>query len=177
MIVRPRPGALAILFALRGSILPQIAPRVIAITAVACLVVATEQGWARTLPLHAGIGPFTLIGLALSIFLSFRNNACYDRWWEARKVWGSLIVEARGLARLLAALLPEDEARRRRCLMRLAGFTHALHARLRGQDAAAAAAPHLPEAERTRLPACASPADAALTNLAADLGTRSVRVG
>ncbi len=174
MIVRPRPGALAILFALRGSILPQIAPRVVAITAVACLVVATEQGWARTLPLHAGIGPFTLIGLALSIFLSFRNNACYDRWWEARKVWGSLIVEARGLARLLGALLPDDEAEnaamRRRCLMRLAGFTHALHARLRGQDAAAAAAPHLPEAERARLPACASPADAALANLAADLG-------
>ncbi|KMO22529.1 bestrophin family protein [Methylobacterium platani] len=170
MIVRPRPGALAILFALRGSILPQIAPRVVAITAVACLVVATEQGWARTLPLHAGIGPFTLIGLALSIFLSFRNNACYDRWWEARKVWGALIVEARGLARLLGALLPEDGDRRRRCLNRLAGFSHALHARLRGQDAAAAAAPFLPEAERGRLAACASPADAALAGLAADLG-------
>ncbi|TNC14407.1 bestrophin [Methylobacterium terricola] len=171
MIVRPRPGALAILFALRGSILPQIAPQVIGITAVACLVVATEQGWGRTLPLHAGIGPFTLIGLALSIFLSFRNNACYDRWWEARKVWGALIVEARGLARLLAALLPEeDETRRKRCLNRLAGFTHALHARLRGTDAAVAAAAFLPEAERGRLPACASPADAALTGLAVDLG-------
>ncbi|AWN46375.1 bestrophin [Methylobacterium terrae] len=170
MIVRSRPGALAILFALRGSILPQIAPQVIGITAVACLVVATEQGWARAIPLHAGIGPFTLIGLALSIFLSFRNNACYDRWWEARKVWGALIVEARGLARLLGALLPEDEARRRRCLNRLAGFTHALHARLRGRDAAAEAAPFLPEAERGRLAACASPADAALTGLAIDLG-------
>ncbi|MFH6781958.1 MULTISPECIES: bestrophin family protein [Methylobacterium] len=170
MIVRPRPGALAILFALRGSILPQIAPRVIGITAIACLVVATEQGWSRSIPLHAGIGPFTLIGLALSIFLSFRNNACYDRWWEARKVWGALIVEARGLARLLAALLPEEDGeRRRRCLERLAGFTHALHARLRGRDAAAAATPFLPEAERGRLSACASPADAALTGLAVDL--------
>jgi ion channel-forming bestrophin family protein len=172
MIVRPRPGALAILFALRGSILPQIAPQVISLTAVACLVVATEQGWAHAIPLSAGIGPFTLIGLALSIFLSFRNNACYDRWWEARKVWGALIVEARGLARLLGALLPEaeNEALRRRCLNRLMGFAHALHARLRGQDAAAAAAPFLPEAERQRLPACASPADAALSGLAADLG-------
>ncbi|PIK69591.1 bestrophin, partial [Methylobacterium frigidaeris] len=117
MIVRPRPGALAILFAMRGSILPQVAPQVIAITAMSCLVVATEQGWAHAIPLNAGIGPFTLIGLALSIFLSFRNNACYDRWWEARKVWGALIVEARGLARLLGAVLPEDEeVRRRRCL-------------------------------------------------------------
>ncbi|BAQ43545.1 bestrophin family protein [Methylobacterium aquaticum] len=169
MIVRPRPGALAILFAWRGSILPQIAPQVTAITAVACLVVATEQGWAHAIPLTAGIGPFTLIGLALSIFLSFRNNACYDRWWEARKVWGSLVVEARGLARLLGALLSEDDARRRRCLERLAGFAHALHARLRGQDDAAAAAPHLPQAERGRLASRASPADAALSGLAADL--------
>ncbi|SFV15139.1 putative membrane protein [Methylobacterium sp. 174MFSha1.1] len=174
MIVRPRPGALAILFAWRGSILPQVAPQVIALTALSCLVVATEQGWAHAIPLNAGIGPFTLIGLALSIFLSFRNNACYDRWWEARKVWGALIVETRGLARLLGALLPADgagnAALRQRCLNRLAGFAHALHARLRGCDAAAAAAPFLPEAERGRLAACASPADAALSNLAADLG-------
>jgi putative membrane protein len=35
-----------------------------------------------------GATPFTLIGLALSIFMSFRNNACYDRWWEGRKQWG-----------------------------------------------------------------------------------------
>ncbi|PIK73295.1 bestrophin, partial [Methylobacterium frigidaeris] len=53
---------------------------------------------------------------------------------------------------------------------RLAGFAHALHARLRGRDAAVAAAHFLPEAERGRLTACASPADAALSNLAADLG-------
>jgi hypothetical protein len=58
-------------------------------------------------PVTAGIGPFTLVGLALSIFLSFRNGACYDRWWEARRAWGSLIVELRGLARLLPALLPD----------------------------------------------------------------------
>ena len=90
---------LAILFALRGSILPQIAPQVISLTAVACLVVATEQGWAHAIPLSAGIGPFTLIGLALSIFLSFRNSACYDRWWEARRHWGELICLSRNLSR------------------------------------------------------------------------------
>ncbi len=32
--------------------------------------------------------PFTLLGLSLSIFMSFRNNACYDRWYEARKALG-----------------------------------------------------------------------------------------
>ncbi len=109
MIVRPRPTLVTVMFALRGSILPQVAPTVITLTAFSVVVVAAEQRWPWAFPVTAGVGPFTLIGLALSIFLSFRNNACYDRWWEARKVWGSLIVETRGLARTIPALLPGEE--------------------------------------------------------------------
>lgn len=171
MIVRPRPGLLAILFAMRGSILPKVAPRVVAISALACLVVALEQRHAEWFPVTAGIGPFTLVGLALSIFLSFRNGACYDRWWEARRAWGSLIVETRGLSRLLPALLPEaeHEALRRRTLRRVAGFAHALHARLRGLDEARAAASWLPPEETAALEGRPSAADAVLANLTRDL--------
>ncbi|HJE25643.1 MAG TPA: bestrophin family protein [Methylorubrum populi] len=178
MIVRPRPGLLTILFALRGSILPKVAPQVIAIAALACLVVALEQRHAEWFPVTAGIGPFTLVGLALSIFLSFRNGACYDRWWEARRAWGSLIVEMRGLARLMTSLLPEPEheALRRRSLRRAAGFAHALHARLRGLDEAGAAAPWLPAEEATSLPARPNPADAVLTHLTRDLAA-ALRAG
>ncbi|GJE26478.1 bestrophin family protein [Methylobacterium organophilum] len=172
MVVRPRPGLFEILFTLRGSILPEVAPKVIGIAAVACGVVAVERHWPHPFPEAAGIGPFTLIGLALSIFLSFRNNACYDRWWEARRAWGQLITETRNLARTLPALLagPEQEARRQRCLRRVCAFTHALHARLRGGDEAAAAGPWLPPAEAALLPGRPSPADATLTALMADLG-------
>lgn len=171
MIVRPRPGLLTILFALRGSVLPKVAPQVIAIAALSFLVVAVEQRHAEWFPVTAGIGPFTLVGLALSIFLSFRNGACYDRWWEARRAWGSLIVEMRGLARLLPALLPQPEhdALRRRSLRRAAGFTHALHARLRGLDEAEALAPWLPPEELAALGQRPSGADAALTGLTRDL--------
>ena len=105
MIVRPRLTLLSLLFAMRGSILPQVAPTVIGLTAFAALVVAAEQRWSQAFPVTAGVGPFTLIGLALSIFLSFRDSACYDPWWEARKLWGALIVETRGLVRTLTALL------------------------------------------------------------------------
>ncbi|TXN19084.1 bestrophin, partial [Methylobacterium sp. WL93] len=131
MIVRPRPNLFAILFTLRGSILPRVALKVLGLTAFAALVVAVEQRVPERFPVTAGIGPFTLIGLALSIFLSFRNNACYERWWEARKAWGALIVEMRGLSRTLVALLPgpEHDAVRRTGLRRLAGFGHGLHAR------------------------------------------------
>jgi len=33
--------------------------------------------------------PFTLVAIALSVFMSFRNNACYARWWEGRKLWAT----------------------------------------------------------------------------------------
>ena len=39
--------------------------------------------------------PFSLIGLALGIFLGFRNNTSYDRFWEGRKLWGRMINVSR----------------------------------------------------------------------------------
>lgn len=175
MIVRPRPNLLAILFTLRGSILPRVAPTVIGLALFACIVVAAEQRWPEAFPVTAGVGPFTLIGLALSIFLSFRNNACYERWWEARKAWGGLIVETRGLARTLSALLPgeADAALRGRCLRRVAGFAHGLHARLRGTDEAAAIRPWQPAGEAGR---AFSPTDGVLAALALDLA-EAMRAG
>ncbi|KIG15880.1 putative membrane protein [Enhygromyxa salina] len=49
--------------------------------------------------------PFTLIGLALSIFLGFRNNTSYDRFWEGRKLWGALVNVARSFTRQLLTLV------------------------------------------------------------------------
>jgi putative membrane protein len=34
---------------------------------------------------------FSLLGVVLSILLSFRTNTAYDRWWEGRKLWGELV--------------------------------------------------------------------------------------
>ena len=172
MIVRPRPSQLTILFTLHGSVLPQVALKILLITVVACAVVAAEQHWPELLSLNAGVAPFTLVGLALSIFLSFRNNACYDRWWEARRQWGMLLVGMRGLARTSIALLPgpELEVLRRRILRRLAGFAHALHASLRSEDPVAAAMPWLPKEESNSLATHPSAADAALRYLTVDLG-------
>src|SRR5687768_12934675 len=42
------------------------------------------------------IGPF---GMALAIFLAFRNSSAYDRWWEGRKLWGALVNLSRTFAR------------------------------------------------------------------------------
>ncbi|MDB5646654.1 bestrophin family protein [Methylobacterium sp.] len=170
MIVRSRPSLFDVLFTLRGSILPQVAPKVLGITFVAVVVVAVERRWPEAFPITAGVGPFTLIGIALSIFLSFRNSACYDRWWEGRRAWGSLVVETRGLARLVNALLPAESeaALRGRTLRRLSAFAHALHAQLRGGDPAAAAVAWLPADEAAMLAKHPSAPDAVLARLTAE---------
>ena len=40
-----------------------------------------------------------VIGTAIAIFLGFRTNSAYERWWEARKLWGSIGAESRNLVR------------------------------------------------------------------------------
>ncbi|GJD35951.1 bestrophin family protein [Methylobacterium aerolatum] len=178
MIVRPRPTLLTVLFALRGSVLPRVAPIVVGLTAFSVLVVAAEQRWPSVFPITAGVGPFTLIGLALSIFLSFRNNACYDRWWEARKAWGTLILETRSLSRTFPAVLPGAEhlETRRICLLRVVAFASALHAGLRGADETKAASLWLTKSDGALLVDRPSPADAILALLLADL-SRAYRAG
>lgn len=142
MIVRPRPSALHLFFVRRGSIFPHIASKLLSITLLSCMVVGFyEYGWLQWLD-QVSAPPFSLLGLALSVFLGFRNSACYDRWWEARKQWGELIIQARGLARESHALLPGDDnaGLRRQTIQRCIAFAHALAAHLRGQDGAAACA-------------------------------------
>ncbi|GLZ86856.1 membrane protein [Metapseudomonas resinovorans] len=142
MIVRPKPNLLIILTALKGSIARHIALRTLLITLLACLIVVIERlhpGWFTRI----NAMPFTLLGLSLSIFLSFRNNACYDRWWEGRKAWGQIIIEVRSFVRQSVAI--SDAHLREAMLRELCGFAHALNARLRGEDEQAAARPWLSE--------------------------------
>jgi len=151
MIVRPRPTLLGLFFILRGSVVPRIAGKMAVIVLISCAVAwAHYRGW--FVPGHLGAVPFSLFGLTLSVFLGFRNNACYDRWWEARRQWGELIVQARSLARESAAALGQAEpALHARQVRRLVGFAHALAARLRGEDALAAVRPWLEAAEADAL--------------------------
>jgi hypothetical protein len=83
MILRERPSAWRLFFLWRGSIVSKILPQIIATMSFAGLVVYSHG----TL-LNKGVTftptPFTILGLALSIFLGFRNAAAYDRYWEAR---------------------------------------------------------------------------------------------
>ena len=51
----------------------------------------------------------SLLGIVLGLFLVFRVNSAYDRWWEGRKLWGLLLNNSINLASKLSAYLPEDD--------------------------------------------------------------------
>jgi ion channel-forming bestrophin family protein len=85
------------------------------------------------------LAPFTLTGLALGIFLGFRNNTSYDRFWEGRKLWGQIVNSTRTMARLILSLVgpePADEAIRKRRVEhvhRVIAYAHTVRQHLRGQ--------------------------------------------
>ena len=167
MIVRPRPGVLDLLFALRGSVVPIIAPRVLFVTGLALALSLLDKVWPGYFP-EMTAAPFTVLGMALSIFLGFRNNACHARWWEGRQLWGRLVLENRNFAREVMALVPESPIRDR-LIRRTAGFAHILAARLRGQDGLEKARPWLPEAEAMALAGSSNPPSAILRAQSEDL--------
>ena len=54
--------------------------------------------------------PVATLSTALAIFLSFRNNSAYDRWWEARKIWGLAVNYSRAWARQVTTFMSTREA-------------------------------------------------------------------
>lgn len=132
MIVRKRPNWLGMMLVWRGSVLPIIFPQ-LAVTAGFAALVTFLHGQIFTFKVTLTFVPFSLIGIAIAIFLGFRNNASYDRFWEARKQWGALLVNARSLARQVLTLQDDNEAARAIIHSTIA-FTHAIRHQLRGTD-------------------------------------------
>lgn len=74
----------------------------------------------------------SLLGTLLSLLLVFRTNTAYDRFWEGRKLWGSLINQSRSFAMIVNALLPQNAGIEREYFARrLSGFAFALKGHLR----------------------------------------------
>ena len=154
MIVRDRPSPLRLFLVMRGSVLPSIWKSLLGTTLLAMIVTWTHGAlWGHKLTI--GTIPFTLMGLPLAIFLGFRNNAAYDRYWEGRKQWGELVLRSRNLARqCLSLVAPGDTADgepRLRMIRRAIAVAHALRHRLRGSDPARDVAPWVTPAEWQRL--------------------------
>lgn len=129
MIVRPRPHWLRMLFVWHGSVLPNIAPQLLAVIAFSAAVVALH-GQVFETKIALTFVPFTLVGLTLAIFLGFRNNTSYARYWEARTLWETLLNAGRTLARQSLTLL-DDTSKAPELVYRMIAFVHALRHELR----------------------------------------------
>ena len=82
-----------------------------------------EKHYLRNIPVM-----HTLLGFAISMLLVFRTNTAYDRWWEGRKLWGSLVNNSRNLAMKMETLLPEGDTINRNFFRKsIPAFASALH--------------------------------------------------
>jgi ion channel-forming bestrophin family protein len=76
-----------------------------------------------------------ILGFVLSMLLVFRINTAYDRWWEGRKLWGSLVNNTRSMAIKLNALLDENQKEARLKFVQLIQtYPYALKNQLRGRQ-------------------------------------------
>jgi putative membrane protein len=63
---------------------------------------------------HTTITMHSLLGIVLGLFLVFRTNSAYDRWWEGRKLWGSMVNNTRTLAIKIDAFLDKEDVETRK---------------------------------------------------------------
>jgi ion channel-forming bestrophin family protein len=81
-----------------------------------------------------------IMGTVISLLLAFRSNQAYDRWWEARTIWGAIVNESRSLARQIncfASSTGQEEPVhffRTRFIRRQIGWCYSLSRTLRGQE-------------------------------------------
>lgn len=85
--------------------------------------------WFRKISLPLNIP--ALLGTAVSLLLAFRTSQSYERWWEARTVWGAIVNDSRTLVRLVSQFLPEGDQNIRAIAERQIIWTYALGESLR----------------------------------------------
>jgi ion channel-forming bestrophin family protein len=96
----------------------------------------------------------TILGSSISLLLAFKIGQSYDRWWEARRIWGAIVNDSRTLvmqvssfANATLAGVPGADAAVRAVAYRQIAWCYSLGQALRGQDAMASLENYLPEAE------------------------------
>ena len=89
--------------------------------------------------------PIGILGSALAIFVAFRNNSSYGRWWEARTLWGGIVNSSRVFARLVITFTDShshqenynknrSEAFKKSLIYKQIAWVHAMRLHLRQQN-------------------------------------------
>ena len=121
-------------------------------------------------PFKAPQLPLTLFGTVLGLFLGFRDNSAYQRWWEGRVLWGAMINASRSLTRATLAFLDGASERqvdlRRSIVLRQIAYVHTLRCQLRRQPVSQQARRFLSAGEADEFAARANPANGVLDGTA-----------
>jgi len=170
MIVRDKPSAWRLLFLMKGSIVPLILPQIAVITLFSVAVkYSYHTGYVDLSSIT--MAPFAVFGIALSLFLGFRNNASYDRWWEARRHWGQLVYDVRSLGRTTETLIGADHPQRKALLHDVLAFSHFLRGSLRKKSVSEEAARFIGKEAAEQAASAINPADFMLRRMGQRLGS------
>ncbi len=120
------------IFALRGSVTPYVARRVLAFGAVALAIYLANL--VEHINLATDLGPYEVAGAVLGLLLVFRTNAGYDRWYEGRRLMGTILNDSRNLAITALTHGPQDPVWRESVVRWIACYGHVTRAALRGQS-------------------------------------------
>lgn len=120
---------------IRGSVIPAVLPRAMLCGLFGVVVSGLYQaGVPVSLPVLASLIPNIVLGL----MLVFRTNTAYERFWEGRKLWGTLVNTVRNLARQIWVVVDErtegDRQQKRETLKLLVAFAMATKLHLRGES-------------------------------------------
>lgn len=133
------------LFDVRGSMVQEILGRVAVCVLWSTVVTMAHYRfpeWFRGFEFPAT--GHTLLGVVVGLLLVFRTNSSYDRFWEGRKLWGSLINESRNLGRLNQSLLQSTPEIQQRFSLWTSAFSWATMYRLRNERSLGPIAQELP---------------------------------
>ena len=133
MIIRPEQHWFLRLFDWHGSVLSKIIFRLLLNVLMSIIAIISYQ-WYEQLGIHLTVAPFSLLGIAIAIFLGFRNSASYSRFVEARNLWGTVLIAERTLVRQLRNILPAEHDVHRRIVSYLVAFSWSLKHQLRKTD-------------------------------------------
>lgn len=135
-------------FALRGATTRRVLGRtlVFALVYVATTLLMRSAPW---LAIRTEV--MEVSGVMLGLLLVFRSAAGYERWWEARRLWGGILNQSRNLVRAGLSYGPVDRAWQDDFARWVAVFAHVARGTLRDQRVLPEVAALLGEAEATRI--------------------------
>lgn len=121
------------LFVLQGSYFKRlIVPQVLLF--IFSFFIYFYQTHIATEPVPLNPSVFAILGISLAIFHGFCNNAAYDRFWEGRKLWGTLVWLSRNIARQVLTLPNVSMAEKQAFIRHQIAFVHSLRQQLRAED-------------------------------------------